>query len=346
MCKNRLSCTITDNTQSGAQIRLINTNIWQGELSNSFKQPLDISSDPGNPSVNQKIFQYCGSKDSEPGITGIITYAINDSYNLVFSFNIPKHQNLLDGGNSTPFFYASIVPVNSSATGAPICIAGMYIVQNAKDPGNPGGPDDLLFDADSGVSIFSLDVFITLGNTLITNLISGPDMGCGEVNDYPFWPAAATTINIVNKTEGIITFNSLDFLNPKKHSDFAPSGMPPDVNPTILPNDDTSLLTTYYGILKQFSSLTGDYVYAPYAPTQGNATFNMPNGTLLTINWNLEMQYDTNDKSVKVPTIEADTFYAIEGRDNPELSWTTIRDGSAVSCFPTYTFNLVISDNG
>jgi hypothetical protein len=352
MCHNRLSCTITDNTALGNQIRLTNTNVWQGKISAPFIQPYDISSDPENPSVDLKIFQYCGSHSNEPGITGIITYAIDEHYNLVFSFNIPKFQNLLEGGNSCPFFYASIVPVNAGDGNPPaICIEGIYIVQNAKDPNNPGGQDDLLFDADSGISIYSLDAFITLGViSEDTVILPGPGLNISALNNgIPFPPQAAVTIRIRNETEGFIVFNSLDFLESSDHSKFAPSGMPPVVMPTVTPALDNSdwsqIFIVNYGVMTQYNPAYGSEVYCPYSGTKGVATFNMPNGTLLTITWNMYPTVNESDL-VPPPTIEADPFYAIEGRDTPSRNAFKVAPLLQVGWFTEYNFELVISRNG
>lgn len=126
------------------------------------------------------------------------------------------------------------------------------------------------------------------------------------------------TVNITNNTEqGPITFNSFSFCNDTGLG-FSPDG-PPYTVATNIQADGTAVQALYaYGYLAGIEVLTS-----------GTAIFNLPNGDLLTIEWELNPESDEN----KTPTLTpSSNTYNCAGISTP-----TISNGN------DYVFNVAIS---
>lgn len=134
----------------------------------------------------------------------------------------------------------------------------------------------------------------------------------------------SVTVNISNNTgQGPITFQQCDFLTNTGGS-FHPSGNPPIVtNPTIL---DGQSLQAYYivGIYDPDAGYTDTII-------KGNVVFNLPNGSTMTISYDLNAIYEAGLNTP--PTFATTTDgYTFEGT-------SPVADSSNFN----FTFNLIIS---
>lgn len=134
----------------------------------------------------------------------------------------------------------------------------------------------------------------------------------------------SVTVNISNNTgQGPITFQQCDFLTNTGGS-FHPSGNPPIVtNPTI--QDGQSLEA--YNIVGIYDPDQG----SSNTNVKGNVVFNLPNGSTITISYDLNAIYEAGINSPPTFTTTTDS-YTIDGT-------TPVADSSNFN----FTFNLVIS---
>lgn len=130
------------------------------------------------------------------------------------------------------------------------------------------------------------------------------------------------TVIVTNNTgQGAITFNSLSFL---QNNDYTNIGFPPMVCTTLDNNTSATILEATYR--QQWTSTEQGPVPAT-STTCGTATFNLPNGSQLTITWDLDA-FNGGDQ----PQIVTGVGYSASGATTP-----TSDDGY------NYTFNVTIA---
>jgi len=141
----------------------------------------------------------------------------------------------------------------------------------------------------------------------------------------PISGPASITVNVTNNTGGCITFNTLSFLS--GNNEFSPSGYPPIVLNTLQAGGSA---TIFYANSLSTLIFVGQGTQEQNANpiTKGTATFNLPNGYPLTIDWDL----DASQPESPTPTVSSTTTdYAFTGLTDP------VNEGS------TFIFNVSIS---
>lgn len=131
---------------------------------------------------------------------------------------------------------------------------------------------------------------------------------------------ASITVILNNNSGGTITFNMLGFME----GNLEPGGYPPIVVPYITNGEqNTTILQSY---CQQLIKLGVNGPLEENSPCAGIATFNLPNGQPLTINWNLNAY-----KGGPMPLISVGPNYSITGNTNPSVNGFN------------YTFNITVS---